>query len=66
MAISVVLYGPPILEAIAKGDLRQMKKLVPQAEKQLKAWGDLRSALEILRVEIAKLETKQVSARKKK
>lgn len=59
--MAVVLYGPPILEAIATGDLRKMKKLVPQAEKQLKSWGDLRSALEVLKVEIAKLEAKRAS-----
>jgi len=49
-----VLYGPPILEAIAKGDLPRMKQLVVEAEEHLKQAGDVRAALEYLKIEIAK------------
>jgi hypothetical protein len=49
-----VLYGPPIQEAIAKGDLPRMKQLVVEAEEHLKQVGDVRAALEYLKIEIAK------------
>lgn len=51
-------YGPPILEAIAKGNLREMKALVKQAEAYLGKIGDLQTALTMLKVEIAKREKK--------
>ena len=51
-----VLYGPPIQEAIAKGDLPVMKRLAAEAEKHLKEAGDVRAALEYLKIEIARLE----------
>jgi hypothetical protein len=56
MAMAHVLYGPPIQDAIAKGDLPQMKQLAAEAEKHLHEVGDVRSALEYLKIEIARLE----------
>jgi len=50
----VILYGVPIQEAIAKGDLAKMKQLAHDAEEHLKQVGDVRSALEYLKIEIAK------------
>jgi len=52
--MAVVLYGPPIQEAIAKGDLAHMKQLAVEAEAHLKQVGDVRAALEYLKIEIAK------------
>jgi hypothetical protein len=52
--MAVVLYGPPIQEAIAKGDLPRMKQLAAEAEEHLKQAGDVRAALEYLKIEIAK------------
>ena len=54
--MAVVLYGPPIQEAIAKGDLARMKQLVTEAEEHLKQAGDVRAALEYLKIEIAKAQ----------
>ena len=51
-------YGPPIQEAIAKGDLAQMKQVAAQAEQHLQQAGDVRAALEYLKIEIAKHEHK--------
>ncbi|MGD0300693.1 MAG: DUF1843 domain-containing protein [Bryobacteraceae bacterium] len=53
-----VLYGPPIQEAIAKGDLPRMKQLAAEAEEHLKQAGNVRAALEYLKIEIAKLSHK--------
>jgi Domain of unknown function (DUF1843) len=55
---SVVPYGPPIQEAIAKGDLAKMKQLAVAAEQHLQQVGDVRAALEYLKIEIAKLTHK--------
>jgi len=51
---SVVPYGPPIQEAIAKGDLATMKQLAADTEKYLQQVGDVRAALEYLKIEIAR------------
>ena len=51
---SMVPYGPPIQEAIAKGDLAKMKQLAADTEKHLQQVGDVRAALEYLKIEIAK------------
>ena len=51
-----VLYGPPIQDAIAKGDLSQMKRLAAEAEDHLSKSGDVSAALEYLKIEIARLE----------
>jgi hypothetical protein len=56
--MAVVLYGVPILEAIAKGDLKRMKQLATEAEAHLKQVGDVRTALEVLKIEIAKASAK--------
>jgi hypothetical protein len=50
----VILYGVPIQEAVAKGDLARMKQLAQEAERQLQEMGDVRSALEFLKIEIAR------------
>ena len=54
MAMAVPLYAPPILEAIAQGDLARMKQLAVEAEAHLKQVGDVRAALEYLKIEIAR------------
>jgi hypothetical protein len=54
----VTPYGTAIHQAVASGDLAQMKAVEKQAEEYLKEWGDLRTALELLKVEIAKRERK--------
>ena len=51
---STVPYGPPIQEAIAKSDLAKMKQLAADTEKYLQQVGDVRAALEYLKIEIAK------------
>ena len=51
---SVVPYGPPIQEAIAKGDLAHMKQVAAAVEQHLQQVGDVRAALEYLKIEIAK------------
>ena len=58
MAI-VPLYGVTIHRCIARGNLDEMKKLVNEAEQHLREHGDVRAALEALKVEIAKLEHKK-------
>ena len=52
-------YGVAIHQAIAGGDLAQMKSVAAAAEAHLKEYGDVRSALAILNAEIAKLEHKK-------
>ncbi len=49
-----VLYGPPIQEAIVTGDVSRMKQLAAEAEAHLQQVGDVRAALEYLKIEIAK------------
>jgi hypothetical protein len=51
-------YGVAIQEAVASGDLAQMKAARKRAEEYLATWGDVSAALEGLKLEIAKLETK--------
>jgi hypothetical protein len=51
-------YGPPIQEAIAKGDLAKMKQVAADAEQHLQQAGDVRAALEYLKIEIARHEHK--------
>ena len=58
MSGPVVLYGVGIQQAIASGDLIQMKNLAAEAERYLAEAGDLPSALAYLKIEIAKLEHK--------
>lgn len=56
--MAVPPYGPAIHQAIASGELAKMKAMEKQAEEHLKEWGDIRSALEQLKAEIAKRERK--------
>jgi hypothetical protein len=51
-----VPYGPPIQDAIARGDIAAMKALVGEAERHLREHGDVRHALEVLKLEIARRE----------
>ena len=55
---SAQVYGCAIRQAMAKSDLQDMKRLVQEAEKHLETYGDVRTALEVLKIEIAKLEHK--------
>ncbi|AHI66895.1 DUF1843 domain-containing protein [Burkholderia thailandensis] len=52
-------YGVAIHQAIADGDLAQMKSLRTQAQALLGQQGNLATALELLEVEIAKLERRK-------
>jgi len=52
-------YGVAIQQAIASGELAKMKSVAAEAEAHLKEYGDVRSALALLHVEIAKLEHKK-------
>lgn len=52
-------YGVAIHQAIASGDLAQMKTVAAAAENHLKEYGNISAALEGLKAEIAKLEAKQ-------
>jgi len=56
--MSVPPYGVAIQQALASGDLQRMKQAVQQAEAYLREHGDMRVALEALKLEIAKLERK--------
>lgn len=51
-----VMYAPTIHDAVVGGDLQHMKAVAREAERQLNEWGDLRAALEVLKIEIARLE----------
>lgn len=52
-------YGVAIQQAIAGGELAHMKSVAAAAEEHLKQYGDVRSALALLQLEIAKLEHKK-------
>jgi hypothetical protein len=47
-------YGPPIHQAIARGDVPAMKTLLERAEALLARQGDLATAVTLLRTELAK------------
>lgn len=49
-------YGVSIQQAIASGDLAQMKAAADNAAKYLAEHGDIQTSLEALKIEIAKLE----------
>jgi len=55
---SAVPYGPAIQEAVAQGDLAKMKQLAADTERHLQQVGEVRAALEFLKIEIAKHEHK--------
>lgn len=50
-------YGEAIRQAVVSGDLAKMKAAASSAEEFLARHGDIRAALEELKVEIARLET---------
>jgi hypothetical protein len=52
------LYGVAIQQAYAGGDLASMKQVLSEGEQYLAAHGDVSAALEVLKLEIAKLEAK--------
>ncbi|HJX85164.1 MAG TPA: DUF1843 domain-containing protein [Candidatus Angelobacter sp.] len=54
----VPLYAVTIHHCIAGGNLDEMKKLCKQAEEHLHEHGDVHSAVEALKIEIAKAEHK--------
>jgi hypothetical protein len=54
--MTVVAYGAGIQEAIAEGDLKKMKAMLKVASANLKEYGNLAAAIEVLKIEIAKLE----------
>ena len=53
-----LVYGCAMRHAAAKGDLAQMKAVAAEAEQFLAQHGDVRTALEVLKAEIVKLETR--------
>ncbi|MDZ5649673.1 DUF1843 domain-containing protein [Nitrospirillum sp. BR 11828] len=52
----IPLYAVAATQAIAKGDLAQLKSLHAEAEKHLQEYGDVATVLQLLKVEIAKAE----------
>lgn len=52
----IPIYGVPIQDAAACGDLKRMKAVAREAERHLKQHGNVSAALEALKLEIAKLE----------
>lgn len=55
----VVPYGVAIHKAAASGDINQMKEVAEHAEKWLAEHGNVAAALEILKHEIAKRESRK-------
>jgi primosomal protein N' len=56
--VAIPPYGVAIQEAVASGDLSKMKEAAQQAEQYVREWGDVSSALEVLKLEISKMEKK--------
>ncbi|OQS41625.1 DUF1843 domain-containing protein [Chromobacterium haemolyticum] len=52
----VLPYGVAIHQAIAEGNLAQMKTLLEQGEQHLRQYGDLHAAVDQLKQEISRLE----------
>jgi hypothetical protein len=52
------LYGVVIHDAICSGDVHRMKQVAKEAEEYLRQAGDLPTALQALKIEIAKSEHK--------
>lgn len=50
-------YGVTMRDAVASGDLARMKEAAAEAEEHLREYGDVAAALEVLKFEIAKLES---------
>ena len=53
------LYGVVIHDAICSGDIHKMKQVAEEAERYLQQAGDVPSALQALKIEIAKAEHKK-------
>lgn len=53
------MYAVTIHHCIAEGDLAKMRQLRSDAEKHLADHGDVAAALEVLKTEIAKAESKK-------
>ena len=51
-------YGVAVQQAVASGDLQQMKAAAALAEKYLSDHGNIAAALEALKIEIQKTEAK--------
>jgi len=49
-------YGVAIHQAIASGDVERMRSVAGEAETFLRQSGDVRAALELLKLEITKAE----------
>lgn len=56
MSQYIPLYAVTMQTAAASGDLHKMKEVCQQAEAHLQSVGDVSAALQVLKVEIAKLE----------
>ncbi|MEM8906654.1 MAG: DUF1843 domain-containing protein [Bacteroidota bacterium] len=56
--MAIILYGVAIHKAAASGDLEKMRAMLKQGEEWLAETGNVSAALEVLRLEIAKLERK--------
>jgi len=59
----IPLYAPAIQQAIKQGDLTKMKQLLLHAEEHVAEWGDLTSALEMLKRQISRLRDHQEGER---
>lgn len=55
MAI-ITLYAAGIQQAVATGNLEEMRRVAQEAERHLAEYGNVPVALEVLKTEIAKLE----------
>ena len=57
MSANKILYGVAIREAIASGDVEQMRSVAKEAEEHLQEHGNVSAAAEALKVEIEKAES---------
>lgn len=54
--MGTTLYGHAMTEAIASGQVSEMRRLAAEAEAHVAEYGDVATMLALLKVEIAKLE----------
>lgn len=52
----IYMYAAAMTEAIASGEVSEMRRLAAEAEAHLAQYGDIPRLLALLKVEIAKLE----------
>jgi signal transduction protein with GAF and PtsI domain len=57
MSADRILYGVAMRQAVASGDVEQMKSVAKEAEDHLAEHGNVSAALEALKVEIEKAES---------